>query len=269
MFKSRRLSVFCLILSVPLAFGGAVILFDQRHDDFPPALAPFAAGAFGLGLAGATAVAVRYWRSFHYRQLQGLFLRQADGSYLARHVRPVRGGPTDTDFYVIDEATKERALNFLVNIATADTALLVGMIFGTVISLVLWSSGLIVAILAVLVFGARFALGRWSRAPIVALITSGTLMPEAQWPATPRPPADDRRTLRLTMLLAGLIAVAGLGLTAFVLFDPATGGIDIATASSGNIAFVMALAGLLIGLPLVIIILGLRKLRRERHVGQR
>src|SRR5580704_3885896 len=164
MFKSRRLSALWLILSGLLAFGGAVILFGQRQDEYPRALAPFAAIAFALGLAGAAAFAPGYWRSFYYRQLQGLFPRQADGTYLARHVRPVRGaGAKAIDVYVIDEATRERALNLLVNISTADTAFLMAMIIGAVVSLVVWSSGLIVAIAAVLVFGARFALGRWSR----------------------------------------------------------------------------------------------------------
>ena len=88
--------------------------------------------------------------------------------YLARHVRPVRGaGAKAIDVYVIDEATRERALNLLVNISTADTAFLMAMIIGAVVSLVVWSSGLIVAIAAVLVFAARFALGRWSRTRIV------------------------------------------------------------------------------------------------------
>ena len=91
MFKSRRLSVFSFILSVPLAFRGAVILLDQRHDDFPPALAPLRGRRPGLGLAGATASRSPYLAFVALRQLEGFFLRRRTEA-TRPPVRPVHGG---------------------------------------------------------------------------------------------------------------------------------------------------------------------------------
>jgi len=205
----RWRSAIWIIGAIVLAYGGAVGVFAGLHGDLLPTWAmPFTIAALVIGLAGCALAALRYWRAAYLRQLEKLFLPQADGSYFAGHVH---GVPRRADVYRIDRQTRDAVLNGLVNGMVIETSLLMIFLFALIAGMALkpWWFGWRPALgLVLVVLLMRRINGQWGLRRTTRIITGGTLLPDEKWPWPVDKAAGADASRGRLILLAALVVIA-------------------------------------------------------------
>jgi len=260
MTKSRWFSIAWITVSALLAYGGGVVTFADRRGDLPQSLYLVAIAALLVGLVGATAFVLRWWRSYFRRLFDPRFVRQEDGSYLARRIE---GRRREVVVYRIDEATKERILRWMVNSLVALTALFVITLIGAVASNVIWPErfSLMLGFLAPLI-GAGATM-RWVHHRAGLLMATGTKLPQEEGAKSAQPSRPDTtQNLRPLAVVCVLAALVGCLVITALLLDPEAD--PITPDLYGQI---LGLFALLVILPAGAAILALLALRRERRAA--
>jgi hypothetical protein len=262
MTKYRWLSIAWITVSVLLAYVGGVATFAGKPGNVPEILRPLAIAALIVGLVGAAAFVLRWWRSYFRRMLDANFLLQPDGTYL---VRRIEGRRREFVVYRLDKATKERILAWMANGLVAFTTVFVVMIFGGAAGGVIWPERLLpmLAILLIPLVGAVL-MWRWINRRAASLVMTGIVVPREEWAMPPPPSGATTQNLRPLAIMAVLLALAGCLVLTVLLVDSEAG--EITPDLYGPILGVFAL---LVVLPASIAIFAWWALRRQRRAAQK